>query len=132
LPREQLAPVPPLQYDTSVVVLRQVSRDCLVSYAGNYYSVPAIYAGQPLLVKETEAGDLLAFNPLGEIVAHHRLLSGRHQRSLIQAHYASLQSLAPAGASTPGLPLMILCGAPQVEIRPLSVYAAVAEAVAHD
>lgn len=132
LPREQLAPVPPLQYDTSVVVLRQVSRDCLVSYAGNYYSVPAIYAGQPLLVKETEAGDLLAFNPLGELVAHHRLLSGRHQRSLIQAHYASLQSLAPAGDATLGLPLMILCGAPQVEVRPLSVYAAVAEAVAHD
>jgi hypothetical protein len=40
-------------YDTSALLVRQSSRDCLISYGGNFYSVPAAYAQQQLLIKVT-------------------------------------------------------------------------------
>lgn len=132
LPDEHLQPLPTVRYDTSVVTLRRASRDCLVSYGGNYYSVPAAYATQMVVVKELESRDLLVVNNLGEIVAHHRLLSGRRQRSVVEAHYAPLRVAEPEPPAFPGLPLMLICAAPQVEVRPLSVYAALVEEASHD
>lgn len=124
---EQLQALPLVRYDTSVVALRRASRDCLVSYSGNYYSVPAAYAGQMLVVKELENGDLWVLNNFGESIAQHRLLSGRRQRSFIQEHYAPLRSNPVDTPARPGLPLLLVCAAPQVEVRPLSVYAALVE-----
>jgi transposase len=129
---EKLQPLPGVRYDTSIVTMRQVSRDCLVSYEGNYYSVPAAYTRQTVLVKETETREVLVLNGLGELVAHHRLLSGRRQRSVVEAHYAPLRPPPTDPPRTPGLPLLLICAAPQVEIRPLSVYAALVEEVGHE
>lgn len=39
-------------YDTSYVSHRQVSKDCLVSYRGNRYSVPHAHAGRSVAVRE--------------------------------------------------------------------------------
>lgn len=133
LPLEHLHPLPAVRYDTSIVAMRQVSRDCLVSYDGNYYSVPAVYARQTVLVKETETRELLILNGLGEVVAHHPLLSGRRQRSVVEDHYAALRPpVTDPPTRPPGLPLMLICAAPQVEVRPLSVYANLVEAVPHE
>ena len=79
LPSEGLQPLlskPP--YDTSLITCRRSSRDCLVSYEGNYYSVPAAYAKRELLVKETEQGKLIVFTLEGEEIARHRLALGRN------------------------------------------------------
>jgi hypothetical protein len=131
LAAEGLRSLPVVRYDTSVVTLRRASRDCLVSYAGNYYSVPAAYAGQMLVVKELESRQVLVVNNLGEVVADHRLLSGRRQRSVVEAHYLPLRTLPADAPPLPGLPLMLICAAPQVEVRPLSVYAALVEEADH-
>jgi hypothetical protein len=117
-------------YDTSIVTMRRSSKDCLVSYNGNYYSVPAAYARQTLMLKETETGDRVVVNGVGEVIAQHRLLAGRRERSIDPAHYAARR--AARIDAPPGLPLGIVCAAPQVEVRPLSVYAAAVEAVAYD
>ena len=41
------------------ITSRHSTKDCLVSYASNYYSVPAAYTQQQLLLKKTETGNLL-------------------------------------------------------------------------
>ena len=43
-------------YDTSLITFRRSTKDCFVSYDGNYYSVPAEYARKTLKLKETEDG----------------------------------------------------------------------------
>jgi hypothetical protein len=78
LPLEGLQPLPEgCAFDTSRIAYRQSSRDCLVSYASNFYSVPAAYICQQLMVKETAQGDVLIFSPQGDEIARHRLATGR-------------------------------------------------------
>lgn len=131
LPLEQLNTLSgKADYDTSLITYRRSSRDCLVSYEGNYYSIPAPYAQQRLQLKKTESGELLIFNLPGEEVARHRLVSGHHQRVIVPSHYYGLKS-SPRLRSTPGArqvlaptPLLLPhpWTAPEVEVRPLSVY----------
>lgn len=139
LAQEGLLPLsvkPP--YDTSLLVPRQSSRDCLVSYAGNLYSVPAAYALQRVLLKVTEDDELIVLAASGAEVARHRVASGRHQRIVQADHY---QGLAPARAGLSSVPSRVLAapslhpprptptgdfaallGAPTVERRALAVY----------
>ena len=132
LPHEHLQPLPDRAFDTSIISYRRAGRDCLVRYQNNVYSVPAAWAGQTLLVKETEDRRLVLVDAAGEVVADHALLGGHHQWSVNPAHYAGL----PAAVSRPprvhlafqdGTGLTV----PQVEQRPLSVYAQLVE-VSHD
>lgn len=115
------------RYDTSIVSTRRSSRDCLISYGGNVYSVPAAYALQPLTVKETEDGQLLVFSIDSTRIATHRLAEGRGQRIIAAAHYQGLPARTPA-PSTSGaiqrLPSADLpdLSAPEVEVRSLRVY----------
>jgi hypothetical protein len=92
-----------------------------------------------LLVKETEDRQLIIVNGLGDVVAVHRKLPGRHKRAIIAEHYAGLPVLARKGS--PGQAIQVpadslrqtgpVLVAPQVEMRPLSVYGQLSE-VAHD
>lgn len=138
LPHEGLQPLPRQRFDTSIKVERYASRDCLVSYDGNFYSVPAAWAQKMLLVKETEDRQLIILNGLGEVVAQHTKLPGRHKRVIVAAHYAGLPVLARSAPAPQAIqtltdtPALVLGGVvPQVEARPLSVYAQLSE-VRHD
>ena len=55
LEREYLFSLPAVPYDTSLVESRLVTSDCLISYQGNRYSVPARYVRRPVMVRD--AGD---------------------------------------------------------------------------
>jgi transposase len=115
-------------YDTSLITFRRSTKDCFVSYDGNYYSVPSDHARKPLKLKERETGQLLVLNVQDEIIAEHRLVAGHHQRIVVPAHYANLHQ----GLRPPQRPLAMqivlpeslvgLPAAPQVETRPLSWY----------
>jgi transposase len=131
LPREALLPLsgkPP--YDTGVLVARQSSRDCLVSYAGNHYSVPAPYAQRQVWLKATEAGQVVIVTAQGQEVARHPLAAGQHQRVIDPAHYQGLVALPQRRSGGPALTqrataapdLATLVGAPLVQVRPLAVY----------
>jgi hypothetical protein len=130
LPHEGLRSIDTMpDYDTSIIVWRRCSRDCLISYEGNYYSAPAAYAGERVMVKATEGGELLVVNEHGEIVASHRLTVGSNQRVVIAEHYAGIPFSAPrrrrAGARQVGVPdltPMPWPDAPLVEARPLANY----------
>jgi hypothetical protein len=115
-------------YDTSLLTFRRASKDCFVSYDGNYYSVPADYARTTLQARETEDGQLIILNAQDEEIARHGVAVGRQQRVVVAAHYAPLRPDArthprsgarqvPASPGRADLP-----AAPEVETRPLTWY----------
>ena len=120
-------------YDTSVHSYRRSSADCLVSYQGNFYSVPAAYVRQQLLVKETEREELLIYTADGEEIAHHRLHRGHRQRVVVPAHYHGIfpdprRPLAAKATKTQApRPEVNLFDTPAVETRPLDYYEQVLE-----
>jgi len=139
VPFDRLA-VEPLQsmagkpdYDTSLITFRRVTKDCFISYDGNYYSVPAKYARKTVEVKETEDGQLIILNTEDEEVARHRVVTGHNQRVAVAAHYENIQSSSrPARRPTaiqvrPPEDWGDLPVAPEVEARPLSWYDQVVE-----
>lgn len=131
LPAEGLAPIGARPaYDTSLISYRRCSRDCLVSYDGNYYSAPAEFAGQRLLVKETEQGQLLLLSLQNEEVARHTLSPAHQQRVVQPGHYALLRPLSRLSklpltvqVLATAAPPVLLPQAPTVEVRPLQTYA---------
>lgn len=123
-------------YDTSLVAFRRATRDCFVSYGGNYYSVPAPYAGKTLELKETADNELMILNAQDEVIAAHHLATGHNQRIAVPAHYADIRRdersvkrvtavQIPRAESWTGL-----SAAPIVELRPLSWYEQLAEVAA--
>jgi transposase len=130
LPDEELTPIHSKpDYDTSIIAHRRCSRDCLISYEGNFYSAPSDYAGQRVMVKATEGGELLVLNEHGEIVGSHTLAVGSNQRVVVAEHYegiaASPRRQRRAGlrqVAVPDLSPTPWPNAPLVEVRPLGTY----------
>ena len=134
LPLEHLLPLDGKpDYDTSVIAFRRSTKDCFVSYDGNYYSVPSDYARKTLQVKETEEGQLIVLDVEDEEIARHRLAEGHNLRVAVSTHYAHLRCTSrparrwgaiqvPAPQSEPFLP-----AAPEVETRPLVWYEQILE-----
>jgi hypothetical protein len=129
LPEERLQPLGSKpDYDTSLITSRRATKDCFVSYDGNYYSVPAACARQNLRVKETEDGKIIVLDAEGEEGARHRLVEGRNLRVAVATHYAHLRcGSRPArrrGAIQLPAPqeLVEMPPAPEVEARPLVWY----------
>jgi transposase len=129
LPEELLQPLADKpDYDTSLIGYRRASKDCFVSYGGNYYTVPFAYVRQTLQVKETEDGHLVVQDAQGTEIARHRLAHGFRQRVAISAHYEQLRAAVrpshrPLAIQTPqAVDWASLPEAPEVESRPLSWY----------
>jgi hypothetical protein len=104
--------------------LRRVGRDAYVTYQANRYSVPWSAAGQEVEVRE--ADDQVEIWRESQRLAVHPRCAGRYQVSTIAAHHRGM----PWGAvGRPGKRRISVSGAaPQVEVRSLSVYEAVAAA----
>ena len=77
LQEEKLRPLPPGEYTVNLEEVRKVSRDFVVSYGGNSYSVPFVLAGKEVTVRNT-GPELLIFYR-GEEVARHPLVQGKGQ-----------------------------------------------------
>jgi transposase len=130
LPREGLRSiegVPP--YRALVLERRRVARDCFLSYAGSWYSVPAEYAGKEVWVRQTESE--LLVGDRDKIIAQHPLAERPYQRQVVRAHFHGLKARrdellqweaqqAIAKAST-RLAVLQVRG-PEVQRRPLTAY----------
>lgn len=128
LAHEGLQPVdgvPP--YRALVLERRRVARDCFVSYAGSWYSVPADYAGREVWVRQTD--DRLVISEQDQILAEHPLAERRCERKVIPAHFEALaarrdrrlhrESAHALASLVSGLRVIV---APEVEKRSLAVY----------
>ena len=135
LPLEHLHPLlGKPAYDTSLISHRRSSTDCLISYDGNYYSVPAAYHSQVLLVKETEQDELIICTGQGDEIARHRLSTAYNQRIIEPAHYQGVASRTALRQPAPATQLVLTTfetahqgAAPVVETRALSLYELLAE-----
>ena len=114
-------------YDTSEVVARKVSRDCYVSFKGNFYSVPWMYGGRAVTIRATPEG-ILEIWAEGRCVGFHRLCRKKGKTITDPEHLKGLWSRTCATSEAScerifyvkgGLPGMSF---PQVQQRPLSVY----------
>jgi len=121
-------------YDTSLIGFRRSTKDCLISYDGNYYSVPARYSQQRLMVKETEHEQLLILTLEGVEVTRHALVPGRNQRIMVASHYEGLDWLTHPRKRAGAVQVApdrsngrLVTDAPQVENRALQQYADWAE-----
>ncbi len=129
LPSENLSSIAAKpDYDTALITYARVSKDCLVSFAGNYYSVPAAYHGHRLELRASESGLLTVLNEEGQVIAEHTLCHGYKQRLVDPAHYQQLtarpQPQQPVAAVQVGAtwPQPLVAAAPAVETRDLRCY----------
>jgi len=127
LPLEQLRSVDgvPL-YRALVLERRRVARDSYVSYASNWYSVPAEHAGREVWVRQTE--DRVIVSHQEQVIADHQLVAGRCQRITDPQHFTRLAQRRDArlerevndALSRVLLPVGV--EGPEVQKRPLSIY----------
>ena len=68
--------------------MRRVQKDCLISYAGNQYSVPAEYIGKDVAVMALDS--MLAAYYEGKQIALHRISYQRKDMVVNPQHYRCL------------------------------------------
>jgi transposase len=101
--------------------LRKVARDAFVSWQGSRYSVPWVYAGKEVWVREREGGVEVHYG--GQRIAAHAQASRKHGIVRAPEHHEGI----PLGARQDRKTLVhIRQSAPVVEIRPLAAYESVA------
>jgi len=111
-------------YPINPAILRLVSRDCLISYRGCCYSVPAEWAGKNVWVREI-SGERIVVSAGNKVISEQPLELVLKRTVIDEAHYASLRGrphLTPVRV-IPSFGSATL----EVEHRPLSEYAAIAE-----
>ena len=117
--RENLRPVAGRpSYQMQICQMRRVATDCMISYACNRYSVPWKYVHQTVELQERD-GELFIYYQ-GALIATHRKSAGRYQTTIDMEHYRGL-GMVPERLTAKQT------ASPEVEIRPLAVYAALAE-----
>ena len=72
------------EYIIDRINLRRVQKDCLISYAGNHYSVPAEYVGRDVAVVALD--NMLAAYHEGKQIAIHRI-SYQKKDMVVNAHH---------------------------------------------
>lgn len=87
LKREKLNPLT-REYIIDKINLRRVSKDCLISYGGNQYSVPSPYVGRDVAVVALD--NMLAAYYDGKQIAMHRLSYQKQEMVVNAAHYRRL------------------------------------------
>jgi transposase len=106
-------PYPHLDEET-----RKVARDAYVSWDGSLYSVPWIYAGKQVWVRE-KPGGYLEVRYSAQRIAEHSVAPHPHSIMRIDDHHEGI----PLGARGPGKLLVHLREqAPAVEVRSLAAY----------
>ena len=76
------------EYIMDKINLRRVQKDCLISYAGNQYSVPAEYIGKDVAVVALES--MLAAYYEGKQIALHRISYQKKDMVVNPQHYRRL------------------------------------------
>lgn len=111
--------------------VREVSKDCMISYRGNKYSVPHRFVGYQLKIRLSDENELEIFNEQ-ECVIRYPLAQGKAKTVMTPSHYAGLPGAKKEQDAENQLGLathdsFAPTPVPSVETRPLAVYAAFEE-----
>lgn len=85
-----LRPLPVAPFITQHEHFRRAAADGFVLHAGDYYSVPQVYAGQSLWIRPRDTQVWIS-TPSGDVVATHQAGSGRGEVIMDLAHFTSRQ-----------------------------------------
>ena len=86
-----LTPLPANRFVGTLALTRHVSWDCLVSFEGNRYSVPATYAGKMVWLLISHGQTLLVLSSRRELLVEHQLSTGKGQNVILPEHYEPLR-----------------------------------------
>ena len=102
---ERLAPVPPVAFPVVVVEERTATRQALIDWRGNRYSVPPELAAGNVAVRHRIGTDMIEITtPAGTVIARHRLAEpGLGVTIRDTGHVTALETIAMA-AAPPGRP----------------------------
>jgi len=89
--RPTLTPLPEQRFVGSLALSRKVSWDCLVSYRGCRYSVPATQAGKLVWLLPSRGTHLLILDARRTVLAEHRLSATKGAITMLEEHYAPLR-----------------------------------------
>ena len=87
------------EYIIDKINLRRVQKDCLISYAGNQYSVPAEYVGKDVAVVALD--NMLAAYYEGKQIALHRISYQKKDMVVNPQHYRRLTLKQSMGVENP-------------------------------
>jgi hypothetical protein len=87
LEKEHLLELPKTQYVGFKEEFRKVTSDCLISYNGNRYSVPHLYARNEVWVKLYKGRYLHIYSKLNKLIAVHKLAPGKGKVIIDKGHY---------------------------------------------
>lgn len=90
-----LTPLPEQRFVGTLALARKVSWDCLVSYQGSRYSVPAVYAAKLVWLLPSHGSGLVVLDSKREVIAEHTLSPRKGATVIIREHYASLRRGTP-------------------------------------
>lgn len=90
-----LTTLPVLRFVGTLALSRKVSWDCLISYEGSRYSVPAGYASKLVWVLPSHGSHLQVVNGKRETIAAHALSRTKGATIMVREHYASLRRGTP-------------------------------------
>jgi hypothetical protein len=86
-----LMPLPEQRFVGTLAMSRKVSWDCLVSYQGNRYSVPATYAGKLVWLLPSRGSRLVVLDAKRDVLAEHQLSRAKGTIVMRPEHYAPLR-----------------------------------------
>lgn len=86
-----LLPLPPEPFLGWHEEFRQVSKDCLISFAGVRYSVPWPYAGKQVLVRPSQGREVAIFATSGQLLGRHLLRPSGAPPVILPEHYEGLR-----------------------------------------
>ncbi|MGV3719649.1 MAG: IS21 family transposase [Actinomycetota bacterium] len=95
-----LIPLPPMPFLGVSEMVRQVSRDCLVSYQGVRYSVPAPYAGKQVWLRPTQGHSVTVLSAKGVPLATHTVPPAGVKLVVCPEHYEGLRRRHTAALPT--------------------------------
>ena len=98
LKKEGLSPLK-REYIIDKINLRRVQKDCLISYAGNQYSVPAEYVGKDVAVVALD--NMPAAYYEGKQIALHRISYQKKDMIVNPQHYRRLTLKQSMGVENP-------------------------------
>lgn len=98
LGKEKLNPLKH-EYIIDRVNLRRVQKDCLISYGGSQYSVPAAYVGKEVSVVAMD--HMLAVYHEGKSIAMHRISERKKEMIIQPQHYADIHIKERSGVENP-------------------------------
>ena len=88
--KEYLKELPTYEYVGVEYKWRKVSNDCLISYGGNRYSVPYVYAFDYVWIKNELGEEIKIYSQKGKLIAKHRIPETKGNTIINKDHYKGL------------------------------------------